>query len=66
VDPVSLAIEVKRGALRLREVPAALQGAVYAILSNMTDAQAGLIAERREGKRRWLGRSHSQFRHATS
>ena len=66
MDPVSLALEIKRGALRLREVPAALQGTVAAVLSHMTDGQAATILHNREKRVQHRGRTTTKFRYASS
>jgi hypothetical protein len=66
VDPVSLALEIKRGALRLREVPAAIQGTVAAVLNHMTDAQAATILYQRERQVKQRGRSFTKSRYALS
>jgi hypothetical protein len=66
VDPVSLALEIKRGALRLREVPLALQGTVKAVLNEMSDGQAATILHLREKRTQQHNRTTTKFRYAGS
>jgi DNA-binding transcriptional LysR family regulator len=56
-DIVGTALLIRQGQVALRDVPEAYRAAVAAVLAQLTDAQAALLASRRETRRRFLGRS---------
>lgn len=49
-DLVSLALLIRQGQLKLRDVPAKLQASVYAVLQTLTDAQESTILHARENR----------------
>lgn len=56
-DFVQLALLIRRGQLKLANVPAEHRAVVYGVMQRMTDAQEATIAHRQVAPRRWLGRS---------
>lgn len=56
-DPVQLAMLVRRGQCKLRDIPADVQPQVAAVLRSLTDAQESIIAYNAERKTKQLGRS---------
>jgi len=64
-DLVQLALLIRRGQLKLQNVPAEHQAAVHSILHRLTDAQESIIAQRQVAPRRHLGRSRV-FQRASS
>lgn len=65
-DLVKLALDIRRGSIRLEDIPLADRPVVVRVLHSMTDAQAGLIAAGAEGRRRNLGRTGVRQRYAGS
>lgn len=59
-DPVSLAMQIRQGRLRLADLPEALRPLVQAVLARLTDAQSQTLACRAEKRRPYRIRSAFQ------
>lgn len=57
IDPVQLAMMIRRGQIRLRDIPAEHQAVINSVLHRLTDAQESQIAFNAERKTKQLGRS---------
>lgn len=66
LDPVQLALAIRRGAFKLEHVPDAARGTVRAVLHSLTDAQCGVILHAQEKKTKQLGRATVRTRRALS
>lgn len=64
-DFVSLALLIRRGQLKLENVPAEHRATVYGVMQRLTDAQEQTLAQRQVAPRRHLGRSRV-FQRASS
>jgi hypothetical protein len=64
-DFVQLALLIRRGQLKLENVPAEHRAVVYGVMQRLTDAQEQTLAQRQVTPRRHLGRSRV-FQRASS
>lgn len=57
-NAVQLALLVRRGQLKLADIPEDQRTLVWAVMNQMTDAQEASVASAQVKPRRHLGRSH--------
>jgi hypothetical protein len=65
-ETLELALLVRRGQLRLKDVPEVDRANVRAVANKVTDAQIGTILAAREHNAKQFGRTTVKMRHAMS